>query len=856
MDNILTFAAAVAGAWVLFQAVAGIAVTVQLLRLRISPPYRDDDATRQLPALTPDQADAVAELEALGFELVEEGLQWVSARPYRVALLAHGTDPAFAGVLFKAWPLGGYPTTFYSFDAQGHVLATLNRLAWTAPLMAGGMEIEDPYADSTASHWQAHRARLQAAVQIPAQEARRRLRDTAIQGFDKLAASGTITAKGQTWYPSVWSALRCAWNWTFVKRKLMRPFVSAATTGTHAATYLARCFEEMEIERRERPARQNVKALVLVASMVVSMLAWGVAFDWTTAVALIVVLFVHECGHALAMRVFGWKDMSMFFVPFVGAMVTGHVRTEVPAWKQMIVLLAGPLPGLLAGAAVLLWWPAAEPMADSVARLATMSLAVNLFNLLPIAPLDGGRLLELALFSRWPRLRFVVAAAGAAALGVLACWTRSPSMFVITLFLAALLPSQWQGALLEVEASRQAAASPSAWLERLCRLVHDRFASYGPARRLGFVQIVATRRQLQHPRAWESAVAVASLVVVWTLSIPAIVQWWPQGEEERLGGRSAAQREFDQAWGDRYYSEEGAATREQLDRMVQALASDDPRRIDAQVWSAQALPQPQRRYAIESVLAIGREGIDETRPRIVREELRDAVRRAKPLEAAEREASLLEVIGWAERVAPEVLAPTIDARLRLAEAVDEQGDESGARTMLIDLMQRASMADDCKCELRNVVRARAWFELSHGHGTQALSIIEGSEGLRRSERDALAIDHAWILLLTDHAAQGLSQMRTASIKPEYVPTLTERLGGAHSREEDVTRPLDLAFALLRNGQEGEAKRVLQKHGEWQCRMARDGDLSRQYGEPWQQQRLRLVEQTARGTCSSPTLTAR
>src|SRR5262249_26862794 len=72
------------------------------------------------------------------------------------------------------------------------------------------------------------------------------------------------------------------------------------------------------------------------------------------AFILIGVLLFHEAGHFLGMRTFGYRDVRMFFIPGFGAAVAGK-KEGVPAWQEAIVLLLGPLPGLVLGSALYLW---------------------------------------------------------------------------------------------------------------------------------------------------------------------------------------------------------------------------------------------------------------------------------------------------------------------------------------------------------------------------------------------------------------------------------------------------------------------------------------------------------------------
>src|SRR5262249_32626040 len=116
---------------------------------------------------------------------------------------------------------------------------------------------------------------------------------------------------------------------------------------------------------------------------------------------LVGVLLFHELGHFLGMRLFGYRDVSMFFIPFFGAAVTGR-KDWAPVWQRAVVLLLGPLPGLVLGSA--LWVGLLKAEHPFICEAAGWLIALNLLNLVPIEPLDGGRLVNLLLFFRHPRL--------------------------------------------------------------------------------------------------------------------------------------------------------------------------------------------------------------------------------------------------------------------------------------------------------------------------------------------------------------------------------------------------------------------------------------------------------------------
>jgi Zn-dependent protease len=119
---------------------------------------------------------------------------------------------------------------------------------------------------------------------------------------------------------------------------------------------------------------------------------WGFAF----ALGFVLLIFVHEMGHAVAMRKVGLKAGAPVFIPFVGAVIA---MKEMPrdAYIEAVVALGGPALGTLGAIACLgiglatgsLFWYA----------LASTGFLINLFNMIPISPLDGGRIV--GVIGRW-----------------------------------------------------------------------------------------------------------------------------------------------------------------------------------------------------------------------------------------------------------------------------------------------------------------------------------------------------------------------------------------------------------------------------------------------------------------------
>jgi Zn-dependent protease len=130
------------------------------------------------------------------------------------------------------------------------------------------------------------------------------------------------------------------------------------------------------------------KVFATSATMLVSVAAYTWIWGWRFAVGFVLLLLVHEMGHVLELRRQGVPASAPLFIPFMGAVV-GMKQMPHDAWREAQVALAGPILGSI-GAAVV-WGIGAAIGSDLLVALAFTGFFLNLFNLLPIVPLDGGR---------------------------------------------------------------------------------------------------------------------------------------------------------------------------------------------------------------------------------------------------------------------------------------------------------------------------------------------------------------------------------------------------------------------------------------------------------------------------------
>jgi Zn-dependent protease len=132
----------------------------------------------------------------------------------------------------------------------------------------------------------------------------------------------------------------------------------------------------------------KAKFLTTSASMLVSVAAYALIWGWKFAAGFVALLFLHEMGHYIQLRREGVKPSGMVFIPFLGAAV-GARSLGGSALAEARVGLAGPILGSLACLIpAALWLVTGEEFWQA---LAFTGFFLNLFNLIPVVPFDGGR---------------------------------------------------------------------------------------------------------------------------------------------------------------------------------------------------------------------------------------------------------------------------------------------------------------------------------------------------------------------------------------------------------------------------------------------------------------------------------
>ncbi|AZG72034.1 site-2 protease family protein [Shewanella livingstonensis] len=179
---------------------------------------------------------------------------------------------------------------------------------------------------------------------------------------------------------------------------------------------------------------------VLFAGASVAAYSWLFSFEF--ALALIGCLVFHEYGHIRAMKHFGMKTKGIYLIPFVGGLALSDERINT-RWQDVYISIMGPTFGLILSIiCVGLYWITGNVF---FAGLAAFNALLNLFNLLPILPLDGGHILKSISFSMNSVVGLVACIAGAA-IGVFISYSLGLALLGFLLLIGSVeIVFEWRG---------------------------------------------------------------------------------------------------------------------------------------------------------------------------------------------------------------------------------------------------------------------------------------------------------------------------------------------------------------------------------------------------------------------------
>lgn len=850
--------------WVLLAALAiwlvvigsQIALAVlRLMRMRFTADVVQSVGREEVPAdIAAVFGPSERRLGEMGFAYQEtlkipSRLRCEGIEPIWVNIYRHADGATRAAILLAEAPEPGRAATVsFSTHFKNIALLTENRRLHLLFAMPPGWQVEDALAASLDEHWAFHQRRVAAENDEPLldeQEIRRRHRDLDLDTFRHLQAAGVMVAAGDEWRLTARGAYRFVRQVVAGNRRLAALPAQAELEDMPLRVIADRhAWVTQEAIQAGTGMSRRGKLAVFGVSALAGAVAFGYLVSWEMLPVLLGVLLFHEFGHALAMRAFGYRDLSVVVLPFLGAVAFGR-KDDAGPWQKLVVLLAGPLPGLIV--AIICLELAMQGGSDPLLlKIGVMALVLNLFNLLPLTPLDGGQIVDTFLFARRPRLRFVfftvsilamigiallldstaLAAAGVLlALGIPALWRRLRMLSGIDLTTESDVPT---AIFKQLHEDRQGKMPNFAARTQIVRLLQPLIRGRAPSLRESLVGLSAYLAAIAVPVAllWHTGLPQGSYAVLFSPKVAQTVEpvhdWdrqlaAAQSPDERHRVHWEAGRWFEDSEDDEQARTHFAAAL--AETAAFAEAPGDLRRLDAQLALARLAEPGEARQMHLDLL-----------PQL----------RALPPAERQRLADVLEALNWEDGDDPE----RQQAYLREAISVRSMaGSEDGARYLAMDRIALARLLDalgkpsEAESELQKVmtdgrphfaweIEPVVWFYLAHQQPDQAEKLLLGLPSASRAEPQ-LARLSSWVALAQGRGAEARQLLEAQMAEDKRQKGEWRRLQTAvdlihASRDVPAERARWLAeaeaskakmgkpFAYFLKGLRGEAER-----GQWE-----------------------------------------
>ncbi len=745
----------------------------QLRALRFAPRRANPVAADEVPAgLREALAEGIDALRELGFS------DWTWHRMPTLLVTREPCSLWFAsalhaehGVVAAALPAEGpepgwlWEPSFVTHFDDGTALLTTDCRAHVLAPFREALALADDYVGAVAEPWIAHLARVAAHPGTPVLDPEcLAARDAALLAamFDTALAQGRLEREATGLYRLSWrGALDCLREYTSGSKRRVAAMMKRRGAGpTPAPDHRLAAVDAVAMTPSLLAAKGDAMSFTArLALLVTTATASFAAFAWTLglefAAWLIATLAFHEAGHFLLMKRYDYANLKVFFVPFLGAAVSGH-HAEATAAQRVAIYLAGPVPGLLLGSLLIAgfighWWP------DSGAAwtLAVLLVAVNYTNLLPFEPLDGGRIVGLLWFARHPRLRIAMFGLGLCALAALAIAGGSRAFFVFCVLVALGLPHVYrQSRLLERLRADGVPTDEREAVAALCaRLVvaqptlpfaqrHAAVKGLLPDLRLP----LPTRREIVVGSSAYVAAMLAPLLLVASLlggeallAVPGLAELRALADVRQHDRRVAEAHAPLARWqanldaGRHFLERRGQPARaapylREAVALSTRLAADDARRAEAVLLLAVAVDAREATAALEAALpTLSAAHLPDARTRVL-----EQLSARAPDEHRRRSRWLEEALVLRERAANANPFLLLALRTQLAVARRDAGDVSGAVQALREAFEQtqaqahASAAEDEAARALRLDAASqlAWLLVDLGRAAEALTVID------------------------------------------------------------------------------------------------------------------------------------
>lgn len=452
-----------------------------------------------------------------------------------VKVYKHAQSKAYAELYFTTHPaeIPGHELVFSNLFSDGTVLATLNSRQHLLPVQLDNIIYHDEHSESIAEQWQAHQAKLnelgssKQSVDID--------RETYLATSDKFAEQLHNTLLNSNWMHPVsetqyklnfFKACRFAYRIRKGEMRLrsklqnrFREILQNKQQPDYPLQVDVYSYKILKSLQDKQPNSRLLKTLLFLLSVVVFSAVFGVIFSWQTVLIIIGVLLFHEFGHLAAMKLFNYRDLQILFIPFFGAAAMGREQ-DVKPYQKVIIAFAGPVPGIILGGLLL---PYALSSGSAVLlQTVIIMLVLNYINLLPIMPLDGGRIFNTIFLEKFPRGQAWFNLLSIIMLVLLALLFHEPILWIISVVLLLTLPHMFKqgNQLLRLQRylASQGAGSHADLQSIFAALRQPEFHLYFMPEKFALVNSYEENRNKTHAR--PATVILALLVFILAMSYP------------------------------------------------------------------------------------------------------------------------------------------------------------------------------------------------------------------------------------------------------------------------------------------------------------------------------------------------
>lgn len=358
--------------------------------------------------------------------------------------------------------LPGCEVDFWSICRDGSALITVNGRGHTLLCNIPGAEMHDPMVATLEEQYQAHLEEQKdlyknKTLVIPSAPIYLKLQQKLINGyFLTLLKEGGLVSTGNNrfrlTFRKTFSLIRQLLHGERRLRTLLHKKISRmkkqlpASEGEGVKNESVIDYPvEVEVQSylRLRSAQQRTpvglfgKLAVFVFTLILSYFAFGLVFSFNSVLILLGVILFHELGHIAAMYAFKYRDLQILFIPLLGGVATGN-KEDVAIWKQAVVYLMGPLPGIFVGIGLIALYQVYQ--APWLYETAIIMLVINYLNLLPFMPLDGGHIIRLTIMERFPTGKLVFSALSGLAFAAGGWFFGEPVFWVLAVIMFTSLP--------------------------------------------------------------------------------------------------------------------------------------------------------------------------------------------------------------------------------------------------------------------------------------------------------------------------------------------------------------------------------------------------------------------------------